>query len=124
MNANETDSRVDDFIQKKSGWGEELKQLRAILLSTELKETIKWGMPTYTLNGKNVVGMGAFKSYFGLWFFNGVLLEDQGNQLINAQEGKTKSLRQWRFQSKDEINPSLISEYLAEAIQIQKNLDQ
>lgn len=124
MNANETDSRVDEFIQKKSGWGEELNQLRAILLSTELKETIKWGMPTYTLNGINVVGMGAFKSYFGLWFFNGVLLEDQGNQLINAQEGKTKSLRQWRFQSKDEINPSLISEYLAEAIQIQKNLDQ
>jgi uncharacterized protein YdeI (YjbR/CyaY-like superfamily) len=43
-----------------------------------------------------VVGIGSFKSYFGLWFHQGALLSDDENVLINAQEGKTKALRQWR----------------------------
>ena len=40
--------------------------------------------------------------------------------LINAQEGKTKALRQWRFQSKKEINSRLIKAYVNEAISLQK----
>lgn len=39
--------------------------LRKIVLKTELQETIKWGQPAYTINGKNVLGLGAHKSYFG-----------------------------------------------------------
>jgi uncharacterized protein YdeI (YjbR/CyaY-like superfamily) len=51
-----------------------------------------------------------------LWFYNGVFLKDKNKVLINAQDGKTKALRQWRFTSKDEINEKLILEYIREAI--------
>ena len=95
--------------------------LRRILLTTELHETLKWGIPTYQINGKNVLGIGSFKSYAGLWFFNGVFLEDKAKVLINAQDGKTKGMRQWRFASIDEVNEQLVKEYVLEAIQNQKD---
>ena len=55
-----------------------------------------------------MIGIGACKSYSGIWFFNGVFLKDKQKKLINAQEGVTKALRQWRFSSVDEIEPELI----------------
>ena len=105
-------------------WNEEyrplLEKLRIMLLSSELEEKMKWGIPTYCLKNKNVAGIGAFKSYAGLWFFNGVFLKDKANVLINAQEGKTKGLRQWRFETIDEIDEKLVRTYIEEAIQNQK----
>ena len=57
---------VEGFIEKQSRWNGPLQKFREILLETELLETIKWGVPVYTLNGKSVLGMGAFKSYVGI----------------------------------------------------------
>ena len=94
--------------------------LREILLANDLVEEVKWGAPVYTVNGKNIVGIGAFKSYVGLWFFQGALLKDKERVLINAQEGKTKALRQWRFTSANELNQNLINKYVKEAIANQK----
>jgi len=81
---------------------------------------IKWSIPTYTINNKNVLGIAGFKNYVGLWFFQGVFLKDEENVLINAQEDKTKGLRQWRFKNKSEIKESLILKYVKEAIENQK----
>jgi uncharacterized protein YdeI (YjbR/CyaY-like superfamily) len=94
--------------------------LREIIHLTELVETIKWGSPVYTINKKNVVGIGSFKTYTGLWFFQGALLKDEEKVLINAQTDVTKALRQWRFSTVDEIDDKLILKYLHEAIQNQK----
>ncbi len=77
-------------------------------------------MPVYTIGGKNVVGVGYFKSYTAIWFFQGALLQDAGSYLINAQEGKTKNLRQWRLNSVADLNKDLISAYLLESIEKQK----
>ncbi len=107
---------VDEYIAQADDWQDELVRLRKILNATKLEEGVKWGGPCYMFQGKNVVGMGAFKSYVGLWFFQGALLEDKGKVLINAQEGKTKALRQWRFASPDEINARRIRAYVNEAI--------
>ena len=41
-----------------------------------MKEECKWGKPTYTVDGKNIVIMQGFKEYFGLGFFQGALLKD------------------------------------------------
>ncbi len=112
---------VNEYIEGQELWTEQLQQLREILLSTELQETIKWGAPVYTINNKNVVGMGAFKTYAGLWFYNGALLKDEDQVLINAQEGKTKALRQWRFSDTDKINRNKVLTYVLEAIDNQKN---
>ncbi|AWM14779.1 hypothetical protein DI487_13570 [Flavobacterium sediminis] len=104
---------------KTNQWTEELEILFSIIRKTDLAETTKWGGPVFTHNGKNVVGIGGFKSYFGIWFFNGVFLKDKKKLLINAQEGTTKSLRQMRFQSKEEIEEATIIAYIEEAIAVE-----
>ena len=105
---------------KVNHWEEELALLDSIIATTELQETTKWGGKVYTFNGKNVLGIGGFKSYFSVWFFNGVYLKDDAKVLVNAQEGVTKALRQWRFQSKETINEKLLLDYIKESIENEK----
>ncbi|MBL4905370.1 MAG: DUF1801 domain-containing protein [Flavobacteriaceae bacterium] len=107
---------ITDYIEKKTQWKAALELLRSTLLTTDLEEALKWGMPVYVVNGKNIVGLSAFKSYVGLWFFQGGTLKDEKNVLLNAQEGKTNAMRQWRFSSIDEIDPKLVVSYVNEAI--------
>lgn len=111
---------VEGFIARHDKWKEPLLKFREIMLATELTETIKWGSPVYTLGGKHVAGMGAFKSYVGIWFFQWAFLKDPYKKLINAQEGKTLALRQLRFATNEELDYELVKEYVAEAIQNQK----
>ncbi|WP_035673752.1 YdeI family protein [Flavobacterium sp. 83] len=105
---------------KNDSWSEELEFLKSIIAKTELIETTKWGGCVYVLNGKNVLGIGGFKNYFTIWFFNGVFLKDEKQVLVNAQEGVTKSLRQWRFSSKDEVNEEAVLHYIHGAIENEK----
>ncbi|MBJ6368316.1 YdeI/OmpD-associated family protein [Snuella sedimenti] len=111
---------VEAYIELHPHFSSALHVLRNILINTELEETIKWNAPVYTLNNKNVVGLSAFKQHFGLWFFNGIFLKDDHNLLINAQEYKTKALRQMRFKSIDEIDKTIVLNYIKEAIDNQK----
>lgn len=104
---------------KTNQWNEEIDYIHSIIKKTDLVETTKWGGPVYTYKDKNIVGVGGFKSYFGIWFYNGVFLKDEKGLLINAQEGITKSLRQMRFASKDEIDEKTILAYIKEAMEIE-----
>ena len=110
----------EEYAEKHLKWKEQLQQLRELLLSTELEETIKWGVPTYVLNNKNVVGLGAFKNHCALWFFNGAFLQKNTELLVNAQEEKTKALRQIRFKENDQLQLSVLKKYVEEAIELQK----
>ena len=105
---------------KVNSWEEEIHFLKSIIDKTELVETVKWGGPVYVFNKKNVIGIGGFKDYFAIWFFNGVFLKDENKRLLNAQEDKTKSLRQWRFTSKEEVNEKEVLQYILEAIENEK----
>lgn len=109
---------VDDYISHAGNWQAELRRLRIILQATPLSEEVKWGAPCYTHNGKNVVGLAAFKAWVCLWFHQGALLRDDSKVLINAQEGKTRALRQWRMTSASEIRPTIIKRYVKEAIEL------
>jgi len=111
---------VDQYIQSHPRWSEILLELRKLLNSTVLKETIKWGRPVYTLDGKNLVGIGAFKNHSALWFFQGALLQDNTNLLINAQEGKTKALRQIRFEAGSKLDKQELLKYIDETISLHK----
>ncbi len=111
---------VEDFINTREKWQSEIRRLREILLSMELDEAIKWMFPCYLHNGKNVVGIGGFKTYFGLWFYEGASLKDSAGSLANAQEGKTKDMRQWRMTSAKDIKVRAIKAYVKEAIEISK----
>lgn len=107
-------------MQNNAKWAEELTILASIINKAPLEKSIKWGAEVFTWEGQNVVSYGGFKNFFSLWFYNGVFLKDKYAVLINASEGKTKSLRQWRFTSKEEIDEKKISEYILEAIEIEK----
>jgi uncharacterized protein YdeI (YjbR/CyaY-like superfamily) len=113
---------AEEFILDNPGWKDELTLLRSVFLSAKVEETIKWGIPVYVSHGSNITGMAAFKSYVGIWFYQGALLDDYAGKLINAQEGVTKALRQWRFTSLKEIEESqvVIVDYVQQAIQNQE----
>ncbi|KAA5823411.1 hypothetical protein FPF71_11945 [Algibacter amylolyticus] len=111
---------VEEYIEEHSNFSEALTLLRTLILTTEVDEAIKWNAPTYMVNGKNVLGLSAFKNHFGIWFFNGVFLKDTHNLLVNAQENKTKALRQMRFDSIKAIDKNKVLAYVKEAIENQK----
>ena len=111
---------AEEYISCHEHWSEELRQLHEMIMTTDLKSEIKWGAPVYTLDGKNVIGLGAFKNHYGIWFFNGALLKQNTSLLVNAQEGKTKALRQIRLEKGEEINTSALLPYIQEAIQNQR----
>ena len=113
-----TDSeKIDSYIQKHDFWSDELSFLRDIINTSELKEEVKWGASAYTLNGKIVLGLAAFKQHMGIWFHQGVFLKDVQKKLVNAQEGKTKALRQWHIEKGDELDKSIVLVYVQEAIE-------
>lgn len=107
--------KVTAYIGKHQKWSEQLAQLRRVFEQTELKEEVKWGSPTYTLDKKLVAGFAAFKNHYAIWFHQGVFLSDPAGVLHNAQEGKTKALRQWKFTEEDDIKDKLVLAYIEEA---------
>ncbi|WP_319502855.1 DUF1801 domain-containing protein [uncultured Draconibacterium sp.] len=111
---------VEEYILNTTSRQDILMILRDLLQSTELSETIKWGAPCYTVNGKNVIGLGVFKGHVAIWFFQGALLKDEAKVLFNAQNDKTKALRQWRFVTVDDIDAEKIIAYANEAIANEK----
>ena len=111
---------AEEYIAKHPDWESELRELREMILTTDVEETIKWGAPVYTVDGKNVLGLAAFKHHAAIWFFQGALLRENTALLENAQEGKTKALRQVRFEKGQNIPLSQLRKYVEEAIQNQK----
>ncbi|MFM7629589.1 MAG: YdeI/OmpD-associated family protein [Algoriphagus sp.] len=103
-------------------WTDILEFLRQILLESELQEERKWGMPTYTLNGKNVVILGVFKESCVLSFLKGGLLEDPYQILErpgpNSQEGRFIRFTQLSQAQKIEEK---IKEYLLQAIAVERS---
>lgn len=113
--------KLENFYAKDSPWKKGVNRLRHIILKTELSEDWKWSFPTYTLNGKNVLGVASFKHHFGIWFFQGVFLKDKDKLLENAQEGKTKAMRSLKLKAIEDLNEVLLLEYITEAIQNSKD---
>lgn len=108
--------KVDEYLKKHIAWQTQLAALRKLLVELPLDETLKWGGPCYTRDGKNIVGIGAFKNHLTLWFYQGALLKDPRDALINAQTDKTKAMRQWRFSQTEKIPLTAVKKYVREAI--------
>jgi uncharacterized protein YdeI (YjbR/CyaY-like superfamily) len=101
-------------------WRAEIAAMRRVLAGFAMKEECKWGKPTYTLDGKNIVIMQGFKEYFALGFFRGALLKDPKNVLV--QLGQTRAGRVMKFTSANEITAraATIKAYVREAIAVEK----
>ncbi len=106
---------------KVLNWVEELELLRQIVLETGLTEEIKWGVPVYTHNGKNVVMINALKGSANIGFFKGVLLTDPHK--ILQQQGNLQSDRIIKFTNSKDIEKvkDALKEYILEAIVIEES---
>lgn len=61
---------IDEYIKNfPSGVQKKLQQIRKIVqkLAPTATETISYGMPTFKVNGKNLVHFAAFKNHIGLY---------------------------------------------------------
>ncbi|MEI6220321.1 MAG: DUF1801 domain-containing protein [Actinomycetes bacterium] len=114
--------RVDVFMRKTTAWHDEYAALREIALSTGLTEDLKWMHPCYTLDGKNVFLLHAFKGYIAVFFHKGVIMKDPKGILIQ-QTVNVQSGRQLRFTSLEEITKAkkVIKAYMAEAIAVEES---
>src|SRR5215831_5648766 len=97
-------------------WEAEIAAMRQVLAGFAMKEERKWGKPTYTVDGKNIVILQSFKEYFGLGFFQGALLKDPKKLLV--QLGQVQAGRVMKFSSASEIaaKGATIKAYLREAV--------
>ena len=112
---------VEWFFEKDTQWQEEYLMLRKIILDCGLKEELKWGVPCYTLSGKNVVLMHGFKEYCALLFHKGALLKDTDGILVQ-QTDNVQAARQIRFTGTEEIEEleAVLKAYIFEAMEVEK----
>ena len=114
-----------DFYFNRGKWKTEVQHLRMVLhdtkeISYQLNEDLKWGVPCYTFQDRNIVLIHVFKEYCALLFFKGVLLKDPKGILV-LQTENVQAARQIRFTSLKEIielEPELKA-YVREAIELE-----
>ncbi|WP_026463948.1 YdeI/OmpD-associated family protein [Adhaeribacter aquaticus] len=113
--------KVDFYFSEGKKWQEELEQLRTIVLACELTEKLKWGVPCYLYQDRNLVLIHVFKEYCALLFFKGALLKDPHHILIQ-QTKNTQATRQIRFTHVKEIieKEFILKTYIQEAIEVEK----
>jgi uncharacterized protein YdeI (YjbR/CyaY-like superfamily) len=101
-------------------WNAEIAATRKVLAGLAMTEECKWGKPTYTVDGKNIVIMQGFKECFALGFFQGALLKDPKNLLV--QLGQVQAARVMKFTSAKEITAkaATIKAYVREAIAVEE----
>ena len=87
------DPRIDAYIDKAGDFAKPiLRHIRELVHKTipGAEEAIKWGMPHFTHNGKNIAGMAAFKAHCA------VMVHGDGRQEQRdgmGSYGKLNSLR-------------------------------
>ncbi|HSJ11679.1 MAG TPA: DUF1801 domain-containing protein, partial [Gillisia sp.] len=111
---------VEDYFDVHPKWKNELMALRNLIKTYPFNEGLKWSRPVYDIEGKNILGIGAFKDHYGIWFFNGGLHEKHTQLLQNAQEGKTHAMRQIKGDKQAGPDMEELSKYIEESIEIHK----
>src|SRR5437763_16228808 len=101
-------------------WEAEIAAMRRVLAGLAMNEECKWGKPTYTVDGKNIVILQGFKEYFALGFFQGALLKDSKRLLV--QLGQVQAARVMKCTSGKEIatKATTIKAYVREAVAAEK----
>lgn len=106
---------------KVNDWRDVLKQLRLILLGTDLTEEVKWSVPCYTFEDSNVSTLSALKNFTTVSFFKGSLMKDPHDLLVKPGKN-SQAARYLKFTSVEEVieKEPVLKEYIKEAIEIEK----
>src|SRR4030095_11175495 len=121
MTRNKTNPKVDFYFNRAKQWHEEFEKLRMIVLDCGLTEELKWGVPCYTFQKRNIVLVHGFKEYCALLFFKGALLKDP-NGILVQQTKNVQAARQIRFTNVRDIVKlkTILKAYVKEAIDLEK----
>nr|WP_315250356.1 DUF1801 domain-containing protein [uncultured Duganella sp.] len=103
-------------------WETEVAALREIISDCGLEETVKWGQPCFTLDGRNVVLIHGFKEYCALLFFKGAIMQDPKHILIQQTEN-VQAARQIRFTGIADIQrlKKTLKSYVKDAIALEQS---
>ncbi len=109
--------RFDTPDCKVHRWGPGLVELRALLRATELEETMKWGSPTYTIEGQNVMMIGSFNDDFRLSLLHGAALADPDG-ILEKPGPASHAARIIRFRAPDEVaeRRAQVADYIGRAV--------
>lgn len=132
---NNMNPKVDDYLSQGCGrcplfdtpkckvhlWEKELMVLRSFLLDCGLTEEVKWSVPCYTFQQKNIAVMSALNEFCTISFFKGALLND-GHGLLEKPGENTQAARLIKFTSVQKIIAleDTIKAYIYEAIEVER----
>jgi uncharacterized protein YdeI (YjbR/CyaY-like superfamily) len=118
---NRMNPKVNAYLSRAKKWQREFEKLRMIILDCGLTEELKWGVPCYTFEKRNIVLIHGFKEYCALLFFKGALLHDVRGILLQQTEN-VQAARQIRFTNGREIVKlkPILKAYIYEAIEVEK----
>jgi uncharacterized protein YdeI (YjbR/CyaY-like superfamily) len=90
------DPRIDAYIEKAAPFAQPILdhvRQRVHAAAPEAEETMKWSTPTFTIDGKILLGMAAFKAHAALNFWRGQELRGgDANADAMGQFGRLTSL--------------------------------
>ena len=115
--AKRTAAGVDDryFAEQPADKAALLEKLRSLVNEgvPDADVSIKWGVPFYQRNGKNVCSLAAFKEHVGINFFaSPSVLVDPKKKL----EGGGKSMRMLKVRTASDIDSASILRWLKATI--------
>lgn len=112
---------VENYFRDLDRWGVELARLREIVMRSALEETLKWGVPCYMKDGKNICLLGKFNEFVSVSFFKGALLKKNVDKLVRPGSN-SNHVKLLKFHSIDEINKAeqIIIECIEEAFEIER----
>jgi len=90
------DPRIDAYIAKAAPFAQPILEHireRVHAAAPEAQETLKWSMPSFTIDGKILIGMAAFKQHAALNFWRGQELRGaEASRDAMGQFGKLTSI--------------------------------
>ena len=90
-----TDPRIDAYIAKAAPFARPILSHvrdRVHAVAPAAEETLKWSMPSFTINGKILLGMAAFKGHATVGFWRGEEMGIDSSKEAMGQLGKLTSL--------------------------------
>ena len=90
-----TDARIDAYIDNAEEFAKPiLKHLRGLVHQAcpDVQEAVKWSMPFFTLGGKNLANMEAFKEHAAFGFWEGLGVQTPKADEAMGHFGRIRSL--------------------------------